>query len=88
MGKKEVHAILQGWDAVRDLREIVAPECLLRLEIERRVVRRNGVDKSGAQPVPEHGLIAAVAQGRRHDVLGSLEIRALRVCPVEQEVLD
>ncbi len=85
---EEVDAFLERGDAVGDFREIGFAHRLLLFEVERRVIGRDGVDEAVAQPVPEDGLIAGVAQRRRHDVFRALELRPLGVGFVEREILD
>ena len=82
----EIDALLNRRDAVGDLRERVEAHLLLLLEGEGRVIRRDGADGARAQAVPEHVLMAFVAQRRRHHVLRAFEIGLRGVGLIEHEV--
>ncbi len=68
------------------LREIAATHFLLAVEIERGVIRGHRAHQSRPQGVPEHVLVAFVAQRRRHDVLRPFELGLLGIGLVEDEI--
>jgi hypothetical protein len=70
---EEVHAILHGRQAVRDLPEVAPPQLLLSVEVERAVVGGDELEVVRAEPAPEVRLVVLRAQRRAAYVLGALE---------------
>ena len=83
----EVHPVLDGTDAVGNLREVAESELLLLLEAERAVVSAHDGEIIRAQVLPQLVLMALglAAQGSGADPLRPLEAR-LREVVLEREV--
>src|SRR4029453_5760744 len=79
--------VLEARPAVRDLREVILPERLLAVPVERAVVGGDRREDVGPNGVPENILVRLVARRRRIDVLRALEVRPLEERVVDEEVL-
>ena len=79
--------VLETGAAVRDLREVVLAERLLRVPAEGAVVGRDRLEDVRADRVPEHFLVLLRPRRRRVDVLRAFEVRSLEVRVVDEEVL-
>src|SRR5206468_8624883 len=73
--------------AVRDLREVVLAERLLRIPTEGAMVRRDRLEDVRADRVPEDLLVGLVARRGRVDELRAFEVRPLEEGVVDEEVL-
>ena len=79
--------VLDHRQPVGDLREVVAAERLL-LAVERAVVGRDALEHAAPQRAPQQLLVANLAQWRRADVAGALEVGAREVVDGVGQVLQ
>src|SRR5215210_3827046 len=79
--------VLDHRQPVRDLREVAAPERLL-LAVERAVVGRDALEHAAVERGPQELLVALLAQRRRTDVAGSLEVGPPEVVDSVGQVLE
>ena len=64
VSKIKIDPVFERRNAIRNFGEVIPAHDFLGREIERRMIRREGRDKTLAQPIPKHGLVFLVAQRR------------------------
>src|SRR5882724_1455345 len=83
---ESVYSIFERRNSVGNFCKILFTHAFLGAEIEGRMVGCQRAHQAIAQPTPQHVVILFVAQGWGHHELGSLEIGALSVALINEQV--